>query len=76
YRPKSEEMLFRVIRAAFEQRRKTLVNALSSAFPQVDKATLADVIVACGHRADIRGEKLDIADFTALADRLTELSTN
>ncbi len=73
YQPKNEALFFRTIKAAFEQRRKTLVNALSSAFPEIGKDALTEAIVACGHRADIRGEKLDVAAFCALSDKLAEL---
>jgi len=69
-RPKDEDTLFRTIRAAFEQRRKTLPNALSAGFRDIPKDVLTAIIESCGHRADIRGERLDIAEFTALADRI------
>lgn len=71
--PLDEAIFFRTVKGAFEQRRKTLVNALSSAFPELGKTAITDAIVACGHRADIRGEKLDVAQFCALSDRLCEL---
>ncbi|MBQ7319145.1 MAG: 16S rRNA (adenine(1518)-N(6)/adenine(1519)-N(6))-dimethyltransferase RsmA [Clostridia bacterium] len=70
YHPKSEEMLFRTIRAAFEQRRKTLPNSLCTGFGEISKERLTEIVVACGHRADIRGERLDINDFVALSDAL------
>ena len=70
YHPKDEELMFRTIRAAFEQRRKTLSNALSAGLGTLSKEQLTDIIVACGHRADIRGERLDIADFVALSDAI------
>jgi 16S rRNA (adenine1518-N6/adenine1519-N6)-dimethyltransferase len=70
YKPRSEELLFRTIRAAFEQRRKTLSNALAAGLGVLSKEQLTDIIVACGHRADIRGERLDIADFVALSDAI------
>jgi 16S rRNA (adenine1518-N6/adenine1519-N6)-dimethyltransferase len=73
YQPKSEELLFRTIKAAFEQRRKTLLNALSSGIRELSKEALAQAIADCGFRPDIRGEKLDIADFVRLSDRLFEL---
>ncbi len=72
YIPKDEDTLFRTIRAAFEQRRKTLPNALSAGFGDIPKDRLTAIIEACGHRPDIRGERLDIADFTALSDRIYE----
>ena len=72
YVPKDEETLFKTIRAAFEQRRKTLPNALSAGFPDIPKEQLTAIIEACGHRPDIRGERLDLTDFVALADRIYE----
>lgn len=67
-----ETMLFRVIRAAFAQRRKTLLNALASGFSQFDKQTLADVIAACGFAPTVRGETLDIPGFAAIANALAD----
>lgn len=72
-KPKSEELLFRTIKAAFAQRRKTLANALASGFSELSREEINGAIAACGHRADIRGERLDIAEFTALSDRLYDL---
>ena len=72
YRPKDEKIFFRTIKAAFEQRRKTLPNALASGFPELGKDTLTALIEKAGHRADIRGERLSTAEFLALADLITE----
>jgi 16S rRNA (adenine1518-N6/adenine1519-N6)-dimethyltransferase len=69
-KPIDEATLFRTIRGAFEQRRKTLPNALSAVFGELSKEEITDIILACGHRADIRGEKLGVAEFTALSDAL------
>ncbi len=68
-----EGMLFRVIRAAFGQRRKTLVNALSAGMGDFTKDEILSVIRASDFADDIRGERLDIAAFAALADRFTLL---
>ena len=66
-----EAFLFRVIRAAFAQRRKTLCNALASAFgPQMDKGRIAAALTDCGLPADVRGERLGLEEFARLADRL------
>ena len=70
YNPKDEALMFRTIRAAFEQRRKTLSNALAAGLGVLSKEQLTDIIVACGHRADVRGERLDIADFVRLSDAI------
>ncbi|MBQ8836414.1 MAG: 16S rRNA (adenine(1518)-N(6)/adenine(1519)-N(6))-dimethyltransferase RsmA [Clostridia bacterium] len=69
-KPMDEATFFRTIRAAFEQRRKTLPNALSAVFGELSKEEITDVIVSCGHSATIRGEKLSVADFAALSDKL------
>lgn len=68
---KSEKMLFNVIKAAFGQRRKTLVNALSSAFPHKSKGELTELVTSCGFSATVRGEALTIEQFALLADKLT-----
>lgn len=67
---KSEKLLFDVIKAAFGQRRKTLVNALSTAFPKFSKAELTELVVSCGFPATVRGEVLSLEQFAALADQL------
>jgi 16S rRNA (adenine1518-N6/adenine1519-N6)-dimethyltransferase len=72
YRPKNEAMLFRTIKAAFGQRRKTLSNALSAGFPELSKEQINEILASCGHEPTIRGERLDIAQFTSLSDALTE----
>ena len=75
YKPKDEELFFRVIKAAFEQRRKTLLNALSCGFPELPKEKLADAIEKAGHRPDIRGEKLDVQMFCELSDLIHDLKS-
>ena len=69
-KPIDEATFFRTIRAAFEQRRKTLPNALSAVFSEISKEDITDIIVACGHSATIRGEKLSVEEFAALSDAL------
>ncbi len=71
-KPLNEAIFFRTIKAAFEQRRKTLPNSLLTGFPEIIKERLTEIILRCGHRADIRGEKLTVADFCALSDRIYE----
>lgn len=62
-----EAFFFRVVRAGFAQRRKTLVNALSAALGAGAKEEVARAIAQCGFPAQIRGERLSIGDFAALA---------
>ena len=69
-KPLDEPTFFRTIRAAFEQRRKTLPNALSAVFGEISKEDITDIIVSCGHSATIRGEKLSVEEFAALSDAL------
>ena len=68
--PKSEEMLFRTIKAAFEQRRKTLPNSLASSFGELTKEQLTNIVVSLGHLPDIRGEKLTVEQFCKLSDEI------
>lgn len=71
--PKDEKILFRTIKGAFEQRRKTLPNALAASFGELTKDEITDAIIECGHRPDIRGERLGVAEFVALSDKLYDL---
>ncbi|MBO5340150.1 MAG: 16S rRNA (adenine(1518)-N(6)/adenine(1519)-N(6))-dimethyltransferase RsmA [Oscillospiraceae bacterium] len=72
-RPKPEEVgdeafFFRVVRAAFAQRRKTLLNSLSSSLGQpFSREMIAQAIDQCGLKADVRGERLGISEFARLA---------
>ena len=68
--PQDEALFFRVVRAAFGQRRKTLANALSSGFPNLEKATIADLIAKIGLAPDVRGERLSVEQFAALSDEI------
>ena len=73
YHPKDEALMFRTIKAAFAQRRKTLSNALSAGFSELTKEQINDIIAACGYEPTIRGERLDIAQFVELSDKIGEL---
>jgi len=72
YHPKNETLMFRTVKAAFGQRRKTLSNALSAGFPELSKEQINEVLTACGHDTNIRGERLDIGQFVALSDALSQ----
>ena len=67
---KDEKALTRLIRASFNQRRKTLVNGMSGEFSQYNKQELADLLVSCGFRADVRGETLSLADFAKIVNAM------
>ena len=72
YQPKDEKLFFALIRAAFEMRRKTLVNALSAKLPQYSKEAITDAIVSIGHPETVRGERLSTEDFVKLSNRLSQ----
>lgn len=64
---------FKVVKAAFSQRRKTLLNGLTTAFgSRVPKEELARMIVDCGLPADVRGERLGIPEFAKLSKALRQ----
>ncbi len=65
-----EGLFFRVVRGAFAQRRKTLLNTLSSAFAALGKAALAEILEDCGISPTLRGETLDIAAFAAISNAI------
>lgn len=72
YDVRDEKTLFEVIAGAFAQRRKTLLNSLSSSVSWASKQSIADAIVKCGFDIGIRGERLSIENFCALANCLYE----
>ena len=63
--------IFSVVKAAFAQRRKTLLNALSSVYGnRFSKDALRQVIMNCGLSENVRGEQLGLEQFSALAKAL------
>ncbi len=72
YAPKNEKLFRDLIKAAFEMRRKTLVNAVSAKLPHINKQKLAAAIVSLGFSENIRGEVLDTKSFVDLADLLCD----
>ncbi len=68
-----EALMFRVIRAAFNQRRKTLVNALGSGLGTVTKEQAETAVANCGLDTRIRGEVLDIVAFAKLSDEISRI---
>lgn len=70
---KDEKLMFRLIRASFNQRRKTLANGLKNS-PELDytKEEIEVAIEALGRGASIRGEALTLEEFAKLSDLLSE----
>ncbi len=66
---KDEKVFFKTVKAAFSQRRKTLLNCLSSAFP-IPKSELSLIMENVGISPQRRGETLDIYEFAKLSDAL------
>ena len=67
---RDEARFFRIVKAAFGQRRKTLLNALSAALPSLPKGDIKSAIISCGLPEDVRGERLGIPEFAALTEAL------
>ena len=63
------DLLFRVVRAAFGQRRKTAVNALSSLLG-ISKQDAAEAVAEAGLPPDVRAEQIPLDAFAALAEAL------
>ncbi len=71
--PRDEEIFRRTVRVAFEQRRKTLPNALQAGYPMLTKEQCIAAVEQVGLRPDIRGERLTMEQFVALSDVLCDL---
>ena len=65
-----EKLFFRVVRASFAMRRKTLHNGLAAGFPELGKAGAKEVLTACGLPENVRGETLGIAEFATIANEI------
>jgi len=67
HRPQDEKALFRVIKAAFAQRRKTVLNSLSSSLG-LDKSAVSDILLRAQVDPAARAERLTLNDFIRIAD--------
>ena len=72
---KDERMFFRVVKASFAQRRKTLLNCLQSAF-SADKDSISRVLESVEISHQIRGEKLGLEEFARIADAFCDNEIN
>lgn len=68
---KDEATLFKVIKASFAQRRKTLLNGISSGLA-IPKDIASELMLSAGIQPTVRGEKLSLEEFAALADKIYE----
>ena len=70
-----EKLMFRLIRASFNQRRKTLSNSLKNSQElQYSKEEVESVITECGLPLNIRGEALTLEQFARLSDCFSKLN--
>lgn len=71
---KDEKLMFRLIRASFNQRRKTLANGLkNSPELQFSKEEIETAIETLGKGASVRGEALTLEEFAKLANSFTDM---
>lgn len=70
---KDTELFFSIVRAAFNQRRKTVLNALSNVMPDLSKDKALDALVAANVDPSSRGEVFSIEDFASIANAMFEV---
>lgn len=70
------DLMRRLIRVAFGQRRKTLVNAVSAGIAGADRSAVAEALATMGLSEDIRGERLTLRQFAQLSDLMGARWTN
>lgn len=68
-----EKLMFKIIRASFNQRRKTLANGLNNS-PEINlpKEVITEAIEELGKGASVRGEILTLKEFAALSDNISK----
>lgn len=71
FTPKDEKLFFRMVRAAFSQRRKTAANGISAGLG-MDKGRVISALDAAGLNENVRAEKLTMEELVRLADKLAE----
>ncbi|MCL6478794.1 MAG: 16S rRNA (adenine(1518)-N(6)/adenine(1519)-N(6))-dimethyltransferase RsmA [Peptococcaceae bacterium] len=65
-----EDLFFKVVRGSFGQRRKTLLNSLSTAFDNIPREKLGKLLEAAGIDPGRRGETLSIAEFAQITGEI------
>jgi 16S rRNA (adenine1518-N6/adenine1519-N6)-dimethyltransferase len=69
---RDEEFLFKVVRTGFQQRRKTLLNALSSL---ISKDRLSGIFSSLGFDPNVRAEQLGLAQYALLSDAISKVGS-
>ena len=70
YPAQDEALLFRCIRAAFNQRRKTLPNALSAGVSGLSRERAEQLLTELGYDPRIRGEAVDLEGFVKISNKV------
>ncbi len=74
---RNEKQMFALIRASFNQRRKTLINGLKNAAGlNLSKETVETAVRALGKPLTVRGEELTLIEFAKLSDFLSDFFDN
>ena len=74
YITNNEKLFFKIVKCAFGQRRKTLVNSIANQSGlAISKEQIASVLEEMGLDARVRGEALSITQFCELADKIDKL---
>lgn len=70
----NEKLMFQIIRASFNQRRKTLVNGLNNS-PEITltKEQITKAVESLGKGAGVRGEALTLEEFAGLANKINKM---
>ena len=71
FKIENEKMFFDIIRTNFTQRRKTILNSLSSI---IDKETLKNILNECKIEENARGENLSLEQFALIANKFEEIN--
>ena len=69
----NEELMFKIIKFAFMQRRKTLVNALENSKLFKSKNDIIDMLEKLGLNTKIRGEALSLNDYANITNFVTKM---
>lgn len=67
-----EKFMFQIIRASFNQRRKTLVNGIKNSNLNIEKDKFLEILKALDIKENIRGEALSLEQFAIIANALKE----
>lgn len=71
-----EKMFFRVVKAAFSQRRKTLLNSLSNGGFGISKQDIEKILISVNISPSARGETLSLQSFADIADEFCKINNS